>query len=705
MTVRFIHAHGQSPLSLPKSFEKLKDYGIHGLETVAFLTLAAFIIVLYNWSYSYDLVLKRDTSFTFFIFDRQFLSEFLSGPGGLAVYAGRFLGQFYETSWLGPLLIAALVVGFGLLLHRVVRRFLRTGALFCSALACIVLATAFDYAILEIAVGLIAAVGVFLLYLNLPRGALRQVYGLAAIPGLYLLAGGSFWLFALWVIATEGLEGRGRAKTLWPLVLAALAAATPLAAWRWFFRDPLMVNLRLAFLAATIFAEASPAPALAFYGCLALFPFWTKALARTQRPPDAKPRRLLIAGTAALALAAVGLTYACYDSKRNEVAAYTEFYRQRQWDCILRLARTAPGDELMAQFFTDRALYEKGQLLDEMFRYPQPWGTRGLILNYEMYSGGPENDMVRAMYRSDLFFEMGHMNAALMSAYDNMEVSGKTYGNVKRLAECSMVEGNYPLAMKYLTMLERTLFYRSYARKYMEILADPKARELYFAEQRSLMPSVEIQFDLADFAPLLAMVKSDPANRMAADYLAAWCLLDVQSLPMLAENFGALKASGHRFIAESVQEGVLMLQALSGPFASPPEFHCDRSVEARALEFLRRLKQYPSKLDARQGLAAFSDMFMYYAMFEARPVNHAMEQFAVGKQFQAGGRTQDAISHFRQALEIYPKFAEAHAALAEMLKAEGRAEEAALHAREAARLKAAVPNSAPVRTPSPSTME
>jgi tetratricopeptide (TPR) repeat protein len=125
-------------------------------------------------------------------------------------------------------------------------------------------------------------------------------------------------------------------------------------------------------------------------------------------------------------------------------------------------------------------------------------------------------------------------------------------------------------------------------------------------------------------------------------------------------------------------------------------------VEAKVVEFARKFRQYPSKPAAQQGLAEYSDMFMYYAMFQARPASHAVEQFNIANEFRGLGRTQDAILHYRQALEIDPKLAEAHAALAEMLKVEGRVEEAAVHAREAARLKTAAPNSAPAR-PAPAS--
>ena len=119
-----------------------------------------------------------------------------------------------------------------------------------------------------------------------------------------------------------------------------------------------------------------------------------------------------------------------------------------------------------------------------------------------------------------------------------------------------MVKGEYALAMKYLTMLERTLYHRAYAREYKALLADPKARDLHFAEQRSHLPTVELSLGGASFIPPLSLLKSDPHNRMAFDYLMAWCLLDAQSFPMLAENVGGLKDAGYNYIPVHVQEGL-----------------------------------------------------------------------------------------------------------------------------------------------------
>ena len=320
-----------------------------------------------------------------------------------------------------------------------------------------------NFAIIDITVGLIASVGPFLIYLRLPKGAARRIYALAAMPALYLLSGGCFWLFALWVAAAEWLEGKPSANLAWKLLLPALAASLPVIAWRWLF----MVPLRSAVLYPTVFASAYLRSALLLYGYLALLPFWAKASCRVRALSAVGSKRGFAAGAGLLALTAVALLWFCYEPAASEFAEYQQLYKQKRWDDILRKAAGNPSPGLMPQFFTNCALCHKGKLLDEMFHYPQTYGPRGLMLNFvaSRISGGAGDDRNGAMYNSDLFFEMGHVNMALQLAFDHMVLRGRTYENVSRMAECNMANGACKTARKYVALLERTLFHRGFARR------------------------------------------------------------------------------------------------------------------------------------------------------------------------------------------------------------------------------------------------
>ena len=50
--------------------------------------------------------------------------------------------------------------------------------------------------------------------------------------------------------------------------------------------------------------------------------------------------------------------------------------------------------------------------------------------------------------------------------------SGRIY---QRLAEANLVNGHYKVARKYMTILQSTLFYRSWANHYLAILGNEQA--------------------------------------------------------------------------------------------------------------------------------------------------------------------------------------------------------------------------------------
>ena len=224
------------------------------------------------------------------------------------MYAWRFFEQFYEYTASGALVVAALITGLGVLLHGVLKRRLGGASLFFALLPCVALATTPNFRIVDLTVGLIASVGPFVIYQRLPKGAARRIYALLAMPALYLLAGGCFWLFAVWVVLTEWLEEKPSASLAWKLFLPALAAGLPVIAWRWLF----LVPLRSAFLSPTVFASAWPRPVMLLYGYLALLPLWARVASRARAVSEERSKVGFVAGTGLLTLTAAALLWFCY---------------------------------------------------------------------------------------------------------------------------------------------------------------------------------------------------------------------------------------------------------------------------------------------------------------------------------------------------------------------------------------------------------
>jgi tetratricopeptide (TPR) repeat protein len=656
------------------------------LEGIAFLAFGAFCVVLYSWTYEYVLVWGRDSDQSFFLFTRQFLTDFLPIPGGLIHYAGRFFEQFYEYTALGALVVALLLTGLAVLLHGVLKRLMDRAALFCALLPCILLATTLGSNIINMTVGLIASVGPFLIYLHLPKGGTRRIYALVAMPALYLLSGGYFWLFAFWVAATEWLENKPSANVTWKLLWPALAVGVPVIAWRWLF----LVPLRGAFLRPTIFVQAPPLQAMLVLGYLALLPFCAKASRRWRAASAEGAQRGLVAGAALLALTAVVPIWLCCEPTGSELTAYLRLYRQKRWDDILSRAAGNPSTALMQQFFTNCALSHKGRLLDEMFHYPQPHGPRGLIMNFPGVRRGVQDDTERAMYDSDLFFEMGHVDEALTLAFDHMMRCGMTYENVSRMAECSLANGADETARKYVALLGRTLFHRGFARRCERLLADAKARDEYFAQVRARMPTVDLPIpDAGSFVPLLALVESHSDNRMAFDYLIAWCLLEPQAFPMLPDYLSHLKEAGYTVLPTHVQEALLTLEERSGRAVEIPGFRYDPKTKARFHEFLGAIGIPPYGPVERPELwASFDDTFMYYDASKRKrsAYNYGQIFWYLGNELGALGMDEEALAHYRCAVWLIPRVALTHLKLADLLKKQGKLDEAEFEYGEARKL-------------------
>ncbi len=656
------------------------------LQIVAFLLLGVFSFILYSGTYEYVLVWERGTPNAFFLFDRQFLRDFLSTPGGFTMYAWRFFEQFYEYTASGALVVAALITGLGVLLHGVLKRRLGGASLFFALLPCVALATTPNFRIVDLTVGLIASVGSFVIYQRLPEGAARRIYALLAMPALYLLAGGCFWLFAWWVVLTEWLEEKPSASLAWKLFLPALAAGLPVIAWRWLF----LVPLRSAFLSPTVFASAWPRPVMLLYGYLALLPLWARVASRARVVSEERSKVGFVAGTGLLMLISVALLWFCSAPTASEFAEYQPLYKQKRWDDILRKAAGNPSPNLMTQFFTNCALAHKGKLLDEMFRYPQTFGTRGLILNFvpSTEPGRAGEDKKGAMYNSDLFFEMGHVNMAIALAFDDIVLRGRTYENVSRMAECSMANEDFGTARKYVTLLERTLFHRSFAGRCERLLADKKAGDEYFAPVRARLPTVELPMTLRNFVPLLTLVESHPENRMAFDYLIAWCLLDEQALPMMPDYLGHLKEAGYAALPVHVQEALLTYENSRGRAVEMPPFAYDPKIEARFSEFVEKVERSPSKPVAQRELGpSFGGTFMYYALFlrPGDPHNYGAVYWRLGNEFQALSMDDEALAHYRNAVLLNPQVPGIHLSLAGLLEKQGKREEAAFEYGEARR--------------------
>lgn len=606
--------------------KQLASYvGLAVLFVVSFLAL--------HWVYGYVVVIQSETNDGFFMFGRHFLEEFLDHPGDLLRYAGRFVSQFYHCQWLGALIVSACIACFGVLFHRVLVKLKGTTHVSQILLPCLFLLglhTSTIYMIYD-TVGLCTSCAAFWGYVSLRGKAVRWAYALVATPVLYFLLGAYAWLFVAWIVASSWFDAPLRSNLTFKILYPMFCIALPMVAWRWIFAIPFHGALMCPIVFGPPFRTGSPpytvghvtadlVLVVALFASLLLIPFCGRFScgARLATFWRARPRRwrCLVLVLAFLVFALM-FHHIRYDGALSSLAACRRLYKHEQWDSLLVHAGQNPYGDPRVQFMTNFALCRKQRLLDEMFSYAQVWGPRGLVFNFFDLDVSPaEDDSYRAMYNSDLFYEAGHINAAFRHAYNNVWLKEMSYDVLKRLALCSIVNGNYAMANKYLSLLERTTFHRGFARRHKAILADPNAAEREFGDRKGRLPVIEGYMRGHPAKPFLQLLESKSDNRMAFDYLIAWFLLDKSLIAEISTRIDQFKDAGYASLPIHCQEALLLFEKRQGKAVDLRGFRYDAATAARVEEFFRHASRLRGREDATQQLEAmYGNTYMFYYFF------------------------------------------------------------------------------------------
>ncbi len=603
----------------------------------AFLFVVSFLVL--HWVYGYVIVIQSETNDCFFVFGHQFLMDFLDHPAGLLCYAGRFLGQFYHHTWLGALVVCSCITCFGILFHRVLSTRNTTAHISLTLIPCILLFALHTSTIwlAQDTLGLCVSCGTFLGYLSFRGKVPRRVYALVATPIIYLLVGFYASFFAAWVIVFALVDSRVRSEFLFGIAYVVFSVAVPLIAWRSVFPIPLRSALlwpltfgqplRMVVLHCSS-ADLVMDCLLAVMFCLSVFliPFWDRLPRKTRLTSRsrAEPRKWkLVVPAIAFPILAILLCVIRYDSTLSTLVTFRQLYKNEQWDALLAEARECRSTHLDVQFMTNFALCKKGRLLDEMFAYPQMWGTRGLVLNFSALGGlnPADDDSFRAMYNSDLFYEMGHINLAYRHAADSMHAVGETYDALKRVAQCGMVNGNYAMAAKYLNILDRTLFHDEFARRHKAIIADPVAADREFHDIRKRLPAVDVSMHRHPLSHIRVLL-TNKDNRMAFDYVTAWLLLDKtkDSIVRIAHDIDHFRTEGYVSIPTHCQEVLVLWEKQEGTTTDLLGFRYDEATTIRVNEFLRELSGYRDPSEAAHRMhAGYGDTYMFFCFLVPTP--------------------------------------------------------------------------------------
>ncbi len=484
------------------------------------LTLVFGIAVFLFWRFRYPFALTYQEQLQLFLFDGDYFCERLSEPGGFARYIAEFLVQFYNGVTFGALILAVLFMLIQRLTWRLMNSHLSplSSHLYpLSFLPALMLwyAMGDESVMLTYVVALILAMVASLGLAKLVELVQLEKLGILAKLGILLvLIPLLYWLIGPMVLLVAAL--------MLPLTVAAVAVIYALA----------LILLSAHYLP---FPMSRVVLGISYYRIPEVLPYVLMAipvviillvwLCRKFHTVLEKQKKWLYGVLlVVVAVAAVLIIPRGYDAKKYELIEYDYLVRINNWNGIIAKAEKQMPDLPMSVSATNLALGMTNQLGERAFDFYQR-GSEGLLPKFE-------RNFATAQLTGEIYFHLGLINTAQRFAFEAMEAIpnyNKSARVVKRLAETNLINGQYKVAEKYLKMLEKTVFYRPWAKRTMTMLGDEKQINSHplYGTLRQYRLQEDFLFSEQELDKICGQLfVHHPQNQMATQYLLLMPLLD-----------------------------------------------------------------------------------------------------------------------------------------------------------------------------------
>jgi len=586
------------------------------------------------FSFFYNSHLHFEEQFQLFLFTDDYFVNKISFPGGFSGYLGGFLTQFYYLSFAGPLIITGALLDLQQVMKKILQKINSDPVLFPvsfipSLLGALILCN--EFYPLSAIIGFFIALLAVLIYINIRTDKTRFVAGLLMIPITYWLAGGSFLSLVIVMLIYELLlSGRSKKKDIsdnapadsynlkgWSFIAYILmSAGIPLLVRQYLILQPLMLTYMSEFYYNIL--ATFPVPVLVLF----LIPPFLMVLVHIIKLKEKHTGKALTVQIAAV-------TVLCFFAFKNfanfeaeQIMTYDYLTRNERWNDVLKYAEKTPPRNYLSLAMLNLSLAKTGQLGDRMFNYDQH-GINGLFLPFN-------KEYVSAIMGNEILYQLGLTNASQEYAFESMEAipnMGKSVRVIKRLAETNLINGQYKVSEKYLKLLEKTIFYRKWAKNSMTVLNNEEKinNDNDWGEKRRFMVRNDYFFHIRNIeAVLTRMVKEHPDNKMAFEYLMAFYMIN-KDITNFINLIPVMEKMGYNKVPVSYQEAIMYIIGLNNedPITNSPAY-VSRDTRLRMKAYADIYAKYP---DPRERLEkGFAGTYWFYLHFEKVELSSSEEK-------------------------------------------------------------------------------
>ena len=517
-------------------------------------TLLFGVAVLLFFGLAYPHHLHYQEQYQLFLFDSTYVWDIVRLPGGVADLLGRFCTQFFLYAWVGALIIALLLSAVQLLTLRLLNY--QLSIIHYPLLYALSFVPSFLLWLFLLDENALLG-GVWAVLLTLLASwlgswsfggwgkALRLILLFAAIPILYWIVGPICVLFFLLQVLNPISSASSQSSKF--KVQSSIVAFVLLTIMLFILASHIPVQPRSLWFGIHYHRYPTVIPVLLWSAALSVFVL--ALIARfCNKPATSKSQNLKTLLFCALCfLCGLCAVWKYSNLKAEKVMQYDFMARHQQWNRILATINAEKPNNQIGVTVQNLALGMHGLLADHLFEFNQN-GILGLLPDVQ-------SDATSPLPTAEAFYQLGMINVAQRTVFECQEAildfqkSGRCY---KRLAQTNLINGKYEVARKYLTALQKTLFYRDWANETMALLGDEKAiakhpeygrlRQFAYKENlvldrdssRSANPS-EIdgsrltgEFYFSDHVTpemLESLYYGNTDNRLAFEYLKAYYML------------------------------------------------------------------------------------------------------------------------------------------------------------------------------------
>lgn len=486
------------------------------------MTIVFGIAQLLFWRLFQPEMLYFHEGFQLFIFDTAFAAERLLTCGGLAIYIGEFITQFFASLWLGASLIALVFVAIQLLTWKLAKQNGADNRHYpLSFIPAIILwlhmsdSNVMVAYLVSIAIALCAMVG----YTAIKSDKKRLVTLIVSIPLLLASISIGTYVFVIYVMTLMITRSNNRLKACGYAIATAVYTIicvivtyrfSSFELWRiatgiYFYRVKIIIGWRNVILTPIIGAMPF---AIAYF----------RLFKKSQFMRVFAYEMIIIAIGTAFAL------HKSYTSIENQLVEYDYLVRIERWDKIIEKVKKNHNETVFETLALNLALASQGQLSERLFEFKQH-GAEGLIPPFP-------NDNATIILAAEIYLRIGMVNVAqrtYFEAQENIMTDVKSGRLTKRLAEMCIINGEYKVAQKYIDLLKKTFKYRKWALKNEKLLGKEKKikADPFYGEMRKKRAKDDFFYN-EDIPDQIAghHFEQNRENLVALDYALCYMILN-----------------------------------------------------------------------------------------------------------------------------------------------------------------------------------